>query len=56
MKRLTTSLTDEQYAEIHEMAQRERRTMSSMLSILIAQAVKERNRKKKPNKESLPQS
>jgi metal-responsive CopG/Arc/MetJ family transcriptional regulator len=56
MKRLTTSLTDEQYAEVQDMRQKERRTTSAMLSILLAQAIKERNRKKKPNKELLAQS
>lgn len=48
---ISSTLTPELYGEIKEMATKEDRSISSMVSILLAQAVKERTRKRKNVKE-----
>jgi hypothetical protein len=45
--RIWCYVTDDVDAEIKDMAERESRTPPQMASLLLAQAVKERNRKKK---------
>lgn len=47
MKPISTWVKDELHDEIFNMSRREFRKVSSMAAILLEQAVKERNRKKK---------
>lgn len=44
---LCATVDDEIFVEVHAMALKERRSVSEMTAILIRNAVKERNRKKK---------
>lgn len=45
--RITVTLTEELGKEIQELAAKDKRKLASMAAILLEQAVKERNRKKK---------
>ncbi len=47
---LSTTVDKETYDQVVEFAKKDNRSLSSMVNILIGQAVKERNRKKKPTK------
>ena len=51
---ISSTLDMELFNEIKALADKESRSMSSMVSILLAQAIKERNRKKKNAKEDNP--
>lgn len=57
LPQVSATLDIELYAEIKGMADKESRSMSSMVSLLLAQAVKERerNRKRKNAKEDNPE-
>ncbi len=44
---LSTTVDKETYDQVVEFAKKDSRSLSSMVNILIGQAVKERNRKKK---------
>ena len=47
LPQVSSTLDLELYGEIKDLAEKESRSISSMVAILLAQAVKERNRKKK---------
>lgn len=49
MPRITSKISDELHAEIKLMADEKKWTFSYMVSVLLQNAVKERNRKKKNN-------
>lgn len=55
LPQVSSTLDVELYAEIKEMAEKESRSVSSMVAILLAQAVKERTRKRKNAKEDSPE-
>jgi hypothetical protein len=46
MARINITITEEILSKIKEIADREKRSISSMSEILLQQAIKERNRKK----------
>ena len=49
LPQLHATVTNETYNAVKELADKEKRTLSSMASILIEKAIKERNRKKTNN-------
>lgn len=51
MTRITVTIADELGKEVEELAVKDNRKIASMAAILLAQAVKERNRKKKKGEE-----
>ena len=51
LPQVSSTLDLELYGEIKELAEKESRSISSMVAILLAQAVKERIRKRKNAKE-----
>ena len=51
LPQVSSTLDLELYGEIKELAEKESRSISSMVAILLAQAVKERTRKRKNAKE-----
>lgn len=55
MKRISGYISDELFASIDDIAKRENRKVTPMISILLQQAVKEKNRKKKSSAQ-LPSS
>lgn len=52
MKRISGYISDELYAEIEDIAKRENRKVTPMISILLQQSVKEKKRKRKSNEKS----
>lgn len=50
-RQISTSIDNSLFIQIKGMAERERRSVSSMAAVLLELAVKERNRKKKNAKE-----
>ena len=52
LKRKTIYISDEVEAEVNELRTKERRSFATMCEILIAQAVKERKRKRKDAKDN----
>lgn len=55
LPQVSSTLDAELYSEIKDLAEKESRSISSMVSILLAQAVKERTRKRKNAKEDNPE-
>lgn len=51
LPQVSSTLDLELYGEIKELAEKESRSISSMVAILLAQAIKERTRKRKNAKE-----
>jgi len=51
LPQVSSTLDLEVYGEIKELAEKESRSISSMVAILLAQAIKERTRKRKNAKE-----
>jgi metal-responsive CopG/Arc/MetJ family transcriptional regulator len=49
MVQVSTSINEETLQEIEKIAERESRTLSQTVKILIEKAIKERNRKKTKN-------
>jgi metal-responsive CopG/Arc/MetJ family transcriptional regulator len=49
MKQIFASVTQEIVTQIEEIAQKDGRTFSQTVKILLERAIKERNRKKKDN-------
>lgn len=50
MKRISGYISDELYSEIEEIAEREQRKVTPMISLLLQSAVKEKNRKRNAKK------
>lgn len=52
MKRISGYITEELYAEIEEIAEKENRKVTPMISLLLQLAVKEKTRKRKSVKKN----
>ena len=52
---VSSTLDNELYTEIKDLAEKESRPISSMVAILLGQAIKERTRKRKNAKEDSPE-
>jgi hypothetical protein len=53
MKQVSASVEDKIYEQIEELSKKQKRSISSTVNLLIAQAIKEKNRKR-CRKEDIP--